>query len=141
VNEPKTVSAVFDRDANMDGIPDDWQLLHFFSANAPDADPDADPDRDGMTNLEEWIAGTDPTDAACYFGIREAAAGADGGFVLRWFGVRERTYRVYVTDRLPGPWTAFPDAETTYAGTDAMIEVEIPPGEEGAMFVRLEVRR
>ena len=43
-----------------DGIPDGWRLLHFGSITSPQAAADADPDGDGLTNLEEYYAGTDP---------------------------------------------------------------------------------
>ncbi len=41
-------------DADADGLPDDWKTLYGVS------EPDADPDSDGLTNLEELGAGTDP---------------------------------------------------------------------------------
>lgn len=39
----------------------DWIAQHF--PNDPNVDPDADPDGDGLTNLEEFHAGTDPNQA------------------------------------------------------------------------------
>ncbi len=37
-----------------------WQLIHFTTLDNPDGQPAADPDNDGMTNQEEFEAGTDP---------------------------------------------------------------------------------
>ena len=37
-----------------------WQATHFGSTANPDGQPSADPDNDGMTNIEEYEAGTDP---------------------------------------------------------------------------------
>ncbi len=37
-----------------------WQLVHFTTLENPDGQPAADPDTDGMTNQEEFEAGTDP---------------------------------------------------------------------------------
>ena len=45
-------------DANHNGIPDAWEKAFGVS------DPNADPDGDGATNLQEYLAGTDPLDAA-----------------------------------------------------------------------------
>jgi len=61
----KTVSIRQDAtlpDYNDDGIPDDWQIRYFLSADSPNAAPSLDYDHDGMTNFEEYLAGTNPTD-------------------------------------------------------------------------------
>jgi hypothetical protein len=42
-----------------DGIPDSWKIAHGFSITDPGV-AGADPDHDGLTNLEEFLAGTDP---------------------------------------------------------------------------------
>lgn len=48
-------------DTDMDGMPDEWEILHGFDPNDP-ADADKDADGDGFTNLEEFKAGTNPRD-------------------------------------------------------------------------------
>lgn len=42
-----------------DGIPDTWKIAHGFSTTDPSV-AGQDPDHDGLTNLEEYLAGTDP---------------------------------------------------------------------------------
>jgi len=42
-----------------DGIPDDWKIAHGLDPHDPLVAYE-DPDRDGLTNLEEYQAGTDP---------------------------------------------------------------------------------
>ncbi len=54
-------------DDDEDGLPDSWERRHFGRTDHPDGAPDADPDGDGMRNIEEFIAGTDPTNAASRF--------------------------------------------------------------------------
>jgi uncharacterized protein (DUF1800 family) len=49
-------------DADNDGMPDDWEILHSFNP-ASDADAALDADSDGLTNLREFLAGTDPRDS------------------------------------------------------------------------------
>lgn len=41
-----------------------WQSTHFGSTTSPESQPYVDPDNDGMTNFEEYQAGTLPNDAA-----------------------------------------------------------------------------
>jgi hypothetical protein len=51
-------STLVDEDA--DGLPDGWELFR-FGTTAPA--PDGDDDSDGLTNMEEYLAGTDPASA------------------------------------------------------------------------------
>lgn len=44
-------------DADSDAMPDDWERANFGTA---DADPSSDADGDGLTNLQEYHAQTDP---------------------------------------------------------------------------------
>jgi len=49
-------------DSDSDGIPDNWETAYNLNANSG-ADRDLDSDGDGMSNLQEYYAGTDPTNA------------------------------------------------------------------------------
>src|SRR6266446_5591902 len=46
-------------DSDGDGIPDGWEVAHWLNPNDP-GDAAADWDGDGLTNLQEYLAGTDP---------------------------------------------------------------------------------
>jgi autotransporter-associated beta strand protein len=46
-----------------------WQLTHFNTLENPDGQPTADPDNDGMTNQEEFEAGTDPNSDTSFIPI------------------------------------------------------------------------
>jgi hypothetical protein len=41
-----------------------WQMQYFGCTNCPQADADADPDGDGMSNTNEFLSGTNPTNSA-----------------------------------------------------------------------------
>ncbi len=45
-------------DADLDGISDSWEVAFFGSATG--ADPNVDSDGDGLTNLQEYILGSNP---------------------------------------------------------------------------------
>ena len=49
-------------DTDLDGMPDDWELLHFgtLTRGSP-TDSSSDFDGDGYTDLEEFLNGTNPT--------------------------------------------------------------------------------
>jgi hypothetical protein len=104
-------------DSNNDGIPDAWELLNFGTLNI---DPNADPDNDGMSNREEYLAGTDPNNAQDALQISTASFGPDGTTVsLTWSSVPTRRYYIQKTSDLTAPWTdsglglISPDGATT----------------------------
>ncbi len=48
-------------DSDGDGLPDSWELAHFGNLNQTAT---GDPDGDGVSNLQEFLDGTNPTNAA-----------------------------------------------------------------------------
>lgn len=56
------IAALYNTDTIGDGIPDWWRLQHFGSGTTTNSSSCAscDPDGDGLTNLQEYQAGTDP---------------------------------------------------------------------------------
>jgi alpha-tubulin suppressor-like RCC1 family protein len=58
------VNAAVDSDHN--GLPDSWEQFYLGQVGV---DPSADPDGDGLTNLEEYQLGTDPSSASNGFRI------------------------------------------------------------------------
>ncbi|MBN1673001.1 MAG: lamin tail domain-containing protein [Kiritimatiellae bacterium] len=60
-------------DADEDGMPNEWETAMLGGTGQPG---DADPDGDGASNLEEFIAGTDPDNGADAFTVDLASAGS-----------------------------------------------------------------
>lgn len=56
-------------DKNFDGLPDDWQVTWWPGATSYPPGS-ADSDGDGVSNLDEWLAGTDPTDSRSSLKVR-----------------------------------------------------------------------
>ena len=58
------------------GIPDAWKVFYFGATNAPLGGALDDWDGDGMNNLSEWFAGTDPTSGQSCLKLRATAGQA-----------------------------------------------------------------
>ncbi len=60
-----TLGRTWGVDAGADGLPDDWQAEHWGANPAKwPTDVNVDSDGDGATDMQEFLAGTDPMDAA-----------------------------------------------------------------------------
>jgi hypothetical protein len=90
------------QDSNSDGLPDWWEELYFEGPT--NANAALDSDGDGMTNCEEYLAGTDPLDPANLLRVTAAAFEPDG-FKLLFRTVDGVLYRVMRSDDL-NSWTA-----------------------------------
>ncbi len=77
-------------DTDGNGLPDWWELEYF--GHLTGTDPNADPDHDGMSNLAEWIAGTNPTNAASCLRASVVSATNSNGVVVNWSSVTGKLY-------------------------------------------------
>ncbi len=89
-----------------DAVPDWWRRLYFSNVTASAAALTADPDQDGLDNLGEFIAGTDPNDARSNLrihAINVAGNVVSVGFVS-WLGGHYAAERG--SDLRAGLWTS-----------------------------------
>lgn len=69
----KTSYPVDYRDDDLDGLNNSWERSLGSDPNSPHSD------NDGYTDLEEWIAGSDPTDSDSFFVMTRIRPGIGGG--------------------------------------------------------------
>lgn len=79
-------------DSDGNSLPD-WYELDYFLVRTG-TDPDGHGDSDRLSNWEELIAGTDPTDGTSVFALNLVYLG-DGDFKIEWPSVEGRLYSVY----------------------------------------------
>jgi hypothetical protein len=100
------------------GLPIAWLLSNFSTTNV---NANADPDGDGMSNAQEYLAGTNPNDHNDRLAITNYSAATGGTLVtLTWKSVPTRLYYIQKTTGLTPPsWSdsglgiITPDGATT----------------------------
>jgi hypothetical protein len=102
------------------------------------ANPNADSDGDGMTNRQEFLAGTDPSDRGSLFKLDGFLHDpAKGEQTLTWRAKRGVRYRVQSSENLSS-WTT--DNSTELLGNDGDVSLSIKPvGNKTKLFYRLQV--
>lgn len=147
-------------DWDGDGIPNWWEKRFARDGSKTGLNAGSDDDNDGMPNLNEFIAYTDPTDAKSRFVIglepirieqvkvRQTpfklmafSASANDAevpqFKLVWQSVKGRTYGVFACSDLANGWDSSPVA--TLEGTGEEVEY-VPPCGSAAMYFKVSVK-
>jgi hypothetical protein len=94
-------------DTDGDGIPDVYETANFPTGSHTNAgNALLDPDADGMINLDEYLAGTDPTNAASVLRLEPLQFVPGSKAVLQFDAVANREYTIDYRDTLgSGMWT------------------------------------
>jgi len=123
-------------DTDGDGLADVWEQQHFGGLNANPAD---DPDGDGMSNLREYRAGTNPTDPNSLLELVEISKVANG-VSIRWSSQLERSYRVRRSSNLLAPLADYQIVQAGLSATPPMNQfVDTTVGAEAPFFYLIEV--
>jgi len=111
-------------DIDHDGIADNWEITYFGSI--VNCLPTDDSDNDHQNNLAEYIAGTNPTNAASYFHITSITTKTNQSSITWEPVIQARTYSVFWSGNLTTNFTATSSSlyypQNTY--TDTVHHVE-----------------
>lgn len=89
-------------DADSDGMPDSWEQMHSLNSNSS-ADANQDVDGDGMTNLQEYLGGTNPRNPGSV--LKVAVSLSQTAAVLQFEAVANLSYTIrYRTSLSTGLW-------------------------------------
>jgi hypothetical protein len=111
-------------DDDRDGMADPWEIQFNFATNNP-ADAEVDEDVDGLSNGQEYLAGTDPTNSLSYLQLSVTATGA--GVRLAFDAVSNRTYTIQRSQGLThAAWTNLAQLSSRPTNWSASIEDPTP---------------
>jgi glycosidase len=133
------VRKIGDVASDTDGIPDWWRLAYFGHALGLASDKSRgtdDADGDGVSNLNEFLAGTNPLEANSVFKIMGAVR-ASNEVQLLWTTRADKTYQLQQSDG-PGngaSWTNFGPAIT---GTDGVVTQSVGAAAGASRFFRVQ---
>src|SRR5439155_290654 len=110
-------------DTDGDNMDDDWEMAYFGTLAR---DGTGDFDGDGQTDLEEFRAGTDPTDSGSVLrALRLTALNADGAKLI-WGATPGKTYRVQFKENLNDAGWTYLAGQVLATGTTASLYDDAP---------------
>lgn len=149
LDQPRTVAAFFAENLATNGTPEWWLAAHGLTNGDWDVIALADSDKDGMWNWQEWIAGTDPTNARSLLSISQVMLTAGGRLPLTFAGVTGRIYQAWQSSSLAETnWAVAPHAYTDVGalntdpipGADATVTTFVQP-DGTTRFYRIGVQK
>ena len=120
-------------DTDGDGMPDAWEDANGLNHLVNDAN--ADPDQDGLTNGQEFLAGTNPQDSSSF--LRISAGREETNVTLSFVAVAGRDYSILQRDAPDlGAWSTLLNVPS--AATNRVVQAVVPqPSPTSQRFYRL----
>ncbi len=118
-------------DGDGDGIPDGWEAFYGLKKNVSDSGLDTD--GDGLDNLHEFIAHTDPRVPQSVLRVTAFQPIAPGSYSLTWQSKVGLNYRIFTASAPGGPFTFLKNVPSAGDGTTSTTVA----GPAGQFFYRV----
>jgi uncharacterized repeat protein (TIGR01451 family) len=122
-------------------IPGDWMMLHFGHGAAWEYDlsrPTDDADHDGMNNLHEYLAGTDPKNPASALKILGINPGSNKSVQIQWTAQPGKYYNIERATDLQAGFTALQTNILASGYTNSVLDLSAT---NQALFYRIQLSR
>lgn len=94
-----TTNGTASSDTDLDGIDDDWEIANF--GNLTTVNATSDYDGDGFLDINEYLAGTQPTNTGSALTAQGDDSGMSGdAFIVKWSSVSGKSYTLQVCTNL-----------------------------------------
>jgi|GEM_PF-2526216 len=112
---------------------DEWMTRFFGRIDNANAAANLDPDGDGVTNADEFSAGSNPTELRVH-SLAEWTNHSANGFKVRFFAAPGKTYGIDSGTSATGPWT---EIQGSVAGDGNMHEFTDATSPDATKFYRV----